>query len=206
VIRLVIADDHPVVRAGLRALLASADDIAVVAEAATPHDAVSLAERLAPDLVLMDLQFGEGATGAQATRLIRALAAPVHVLVLTNYDSDGDILAAIEAGASGYLLKDAPPEQLLAAVRAAAAGESALAPVIADRLMARMRAPQVSLSGREIEVLILVADGASNADVAARLHITDATVKTHLGHIFTKLGVSSRTAAVSRAQSLGILR
>lgn len=205
-IRLLIADDHPVVRAGLRALLASSQDIDVIAEAATPHDAVALAERLTPDLVLMDLQFGVSTSGADATRLIRGLPTPAYVLVLTNYDSDGDILAAIEAGASGYLLKDAPPEQLLAAVHAAAAGESALAPAVTDRLMARMRAPQVSLSGREIEVLRLVADGASNAEVAAHLHITDATVKTHLVHVFTKLGVPSRTAAVSRAQSLGILR
>jgi DNA-binding NarL/FixJ family response regulator len=206
VIRIVIADDHPVVRAGLRAVLDVAGDIDVVGEAATPDEAVALAASLDPDLVLMDLQFGQERTGADATRQIRAVEAAPYVLVLTDYDSDGDILGAVEAGASGYLLKDAPPAELLAAVRAAAAGESALAPAVASRLLARMRAPRVSLSAREIEVLRLVADGASNTEVGARLHITDATVKSHLVHVFSKLGVSSRTAAVAEARGSGILR
>jgi DNA-binding NarL/FixJ family response regulator len=206
VIRIVIADDHPVVRAGLRAVLDVAGDVEVVGEAATPDEAVALAASLDPDLVLMDLQFGQERTGADATRQIRAAEAAPYVLVLTNYDSDGDILGAVEAGASGYLLKDAPPAELLAAVRAAAAGESALAPAVASRLLARMRAPRVSLSAREIEVLRLVADGASNTEVGARLHITDATVKSHLVHVFSKLGVSSRTGAVAAARGLGILR
>ncbi len=205
-IRVVIADDHPVVRAGVRALLDAETDIEVVGEAATPDEAVALADALAPELVLMDLQFGDRAAGAEATRRVRALAAPPYVLVLTNYDTDGDILGAVEAGASGYLLKDAPPHELLAGVRAAAAGQSALAPAIAGRLLARLREPRVTLSAREIEVLRLVARGASNAEVAARLHITDATVKSHLAHIFSKLGVASRTAAVSSARALGILR
>ena len=205
-IRIVIADDHPVVRAGLRALLDGEEDIEVVGEAATPDDATALAEQLAPELVLMDLQFGQDTTGADATRSIRALEAAPYVLVLTNYDSDGDILGAVEAGASGYLLKDAPPEELVAAVRAAASGQSALAPAIAGRLMARIRAPRVSLSAREIEVLRLVADGASNGEVARRLHISEATVKSHLVHVFSKLGVASRTAAVSEARALGVLR
>lgn len=205
-IRVVIADDHPVVRAGVRALLDAETDIEVVGDAATPDEAVALSERLAPELVLMDLQFGDRAAGAEATRRVRALAAPPYVLVLTNYDTDGDILGAIEAGASGYLLKDAPPHELLAGVRAAAAGQSALAPAIASRLLARLREPRVTLSAREIEVLRLVARGASNADVAARLHITDATVKSHLAHVFSKLGVTSRTAAVSSARALGVLR
>ncbi|RDV44393.1 DNA-binding response regulator [Leifsonia sp. ku-ls] len=205
-IHVLIADDHPVVRAGLRALLSATEDVTVVGEAATPDEAVSLAEQLAPELVLMDLQFGEADTGADATRRIRALDAAPYVLVLTNYDTDGDILGAVEAGASGYLLKDAPPHELVAAVRAAARGESALAPAIAGRLLARMRAPQVSLSAREIEVLQLVAEGASNGDIAARLHVTDATVKSHLVHVFSKLGVGSRTAAVAEARALGILR
>ena len=205
-IRLLIADDHPVVRAGLRALLDGAVDIDVVGEAATPDEAAALVASVDPDLVLMDLQFGQDRTGADATRQIRSTDAAPYVLVLTNYDSDGDILGAVEAGASGYLLKDTPPDELLAAVRAAAAGESALAPAVASRLMARMRAPRVSLSAREIEVLGLVAEGASNVDVAARLHITDATVKSHLVHVFSKLGVGSRTAAVSEARALGILR
>ncbi|MBT1634707.1 response regulator transcription factor [Clavibacter tessellarius] len=205
-IRIVIADDHPVVRAGLHAVLDVVDDIDVVGEAATPDEAVELAASLVPDLVLMDLRFGQERTGADATRQIRAVEAAPYVLVLTNYDSDGDILGAVEAGASGYLLKDAPPAELLAAVRAAAAGESALAPAVASRLLARMRAPRVSLSSREIEVLRLVADGASNTEVGARLHITDATVKSHLVHVFSKLGVSSRTAAVAAAREIGILR
>ncbi|MDN4599463.1 response regulator [Leifsonia virtsii] len=205
-IHVLIADDHPVVRAGLRALLTAAEDVTVVGEAATPDEAVQLAERLAPELVLMDLQFGEADTGADATRRIRSLDAAPYVLVLTNYDTDGDILGAVEAGASGYLLKDAPPHELVAAVRAAARGESALAPAIAGRLLARMRAPQVSLSAREIEVLQLVAEGASNGEIAARLHVTDATVKSHLVHVFSKLGVGSRTAAVAEARGLGILR
>ena len=207
-IRIVVADDHPIVRTGIIALFAPEDDIDVVAEAATPDEAVAAAERMSPDLVLMDLQFGASANsgGADATRRIRALDAAPYVLVLTNYDSDGDILGAVEAGASGYLLKDAPPHELITAVRAAAAGESALAPVIATRLMDRMRAPQASMSARELQVLELVAAGRSNSDIAAELFVSDTTVKSHLAHIFTKLGVSSRTAAVSRARERGILR
>ncbi|WP_022901430.1 response regulator [Humibacter albus] len=205
-IHVVIADDHPVVRAGIRALLDGESDIEVVGEAATPDDAVRLAQSLTPELVLMDLQFGQAVTGADATRRVRALEAAPYVLVLTNYDTDGDILGAVEAGASGYLLKDAPPHELIAAVRAAAAGESALAPAIAGRLMERMRAPHVSLSAREIEVLRLVGEGASNSEVAQRLHITDATVKSHLVHVFSKLGVASRTAAIVEARKLGVLR
>jgi DNA-binding NarL/FixJ family response regulator len=205
-IRLVLADDHPVVRAGLRAMLAGDPDLDVVGEAATPEDAVTLAAELAPEVVLMDLQFGGEQTGADATRSIRALPRPPAVLVLTNYDTDGDILGAVEAGASGYLLKDAPPEELIAAIRAAAAGESALAPAIAGRLLARMRSPQPGLSSRETEVLRLVAEGASNGRIAQRLHISHATVKSHLVHIYTKLGVSSRTAAVAAAREAGALR
>ncbi|KQM57615.1 MULTISPECIES: response regulator transcription factor [unclassified Agreia] len=207
-IRLVVADDHPIVRAGLAALFGLEADIEVVAEASTPDEAVAATVHENPDVVLMDLQFGarSQATGADATRRIRALDAAPYVLVLTNYDSDADILGAVEAGASGYLLKDAPPHELIAAVRAAAAGESALAPVIASRLLSRMRAPQASLSSREIEVLELVAAGRSNTEVAGDLFVSETTVKSHLAHIFTKLGVSSRTAAVSAARTRGILR
>ena len=207
-IRLVIADDHPIVRAGLTALFGLEPDLEVVAEASTPDEAVACAERENPDVVLMDLQFGSQsqATGVDATRRIRALEAPPYVLVLTNYDSDADILGAVEAGASGYLLKDAPPHELTAAVRAAAAGESALAPVIASRLLDRMRAPRVSLSSRQIEVLELVAAGRSNSEVAEQLFVSETTVKSHLAHIFSKLDVSSRTAAVSEARRKGILR
>ena len=205
-IRIVLADDHPVVRTGLRAMLSGDPDLDVIGEAATPDDVVALASDLVPDVVLMDLQFGTDQTGADATRRIRALNHPPAVLVLTNYDTDSDILGAVEAGAGGYLLKDAPLEELLAAIRAAAAGETALAPAIAGRLLARMRSPQPNLSARETEVLRLVADGATNNDIAARLHISDATVKSHLVHIYTKLGVSSRTAAVASARDSGLLR
>ncbi|MDJ1372245.1 response regulator transcription factor [Gulosibacter molinativorax] len=207
-IRLVLADDHPIVRAGLRALFELEPDLEVVAEAGTPDEAVRLAEREHPDVVLMDLQFGaHGASGgAEATRAIRGLAHPPYVLVLTNYDSDADILGAIEAGASGYLLKDAPPSELIAAVRAAAAGESALAPVIASRLLDRMRIPQTALSAREMEVLGYVAEGKTNAEIASALFLSETTVKSHLGHVFTKLGVTTRTAAVAEARERGILR
>lgn len=205
-IRIVLADDHPVVRAGLRAMLSGDPDLDMIGEAVTPDDAVALATDLTPDVVLMDLQFGTDQTGADATRRIRALPNPPAVLVLTNYDTDSDILDAVEAGASGYLLKDAPPEELIAAIHAAASGETALAPAIAGRLLARMRSPQPSLSARETEVLRLVADGATNNGIAAQLHISDATVKSHLVHIYTKLDVPSRTAAVATARDTGLLR
>jgi DNA-binding NarL/FixJ family response regulator len=190
----------------LLAMLASDSELDIVGEATAPGEAVAMAAELRPDIVLMDLQFGTVQTGADATRLIRALNDPPPVLVLTNYDTDSDILSAVEAGASGYLLKDSPPDELIAAIRAAAAGETALAPAIAGRLLARMRSPQPSLSRREIEVLRLVAEGSTNGDIARRLHISDATVKSHLVHIYTKLGVPSRTAAVAAARESGILR
>ncbi|WP_420124031.1 response regulator [Nakamurella sp.] len=205
-IRILLVDDHPVVRLGLRALFEQEADLAVVGEAATPSDAVAAVTDLRPDLVLMDLQLGRAGNGADATQAIRALPDPPPVLVLTNYDTDGDIIRSIEAGASGYLLKGAPPDELLLAVRSAAAGESALAPPIAARLLERMRTPQVSLSTREIEVLDRVAAGRSNGEIARELVITEQTVKSHLVHIYTKLGVSSRTAAVSLARERGILR
>lgn len=205
-IRILLADDHPVVRAGVRAMLSGDPDLDVVGEAATPGEAIAMASELGPDIVLMDLQFGTDQTGADATRAIRALADPPPVLVLTNYDTDSDILSAVEAGASGYLLKDSPPDELIAAIRAASAGETALAPAVAGRLLARMRSPQPSLSRREVEVLGLVAEGAANSEIGRRLHISDATVKSHLVHIFTKLGVASRTAAVAAAREGGILR
>ncbi len=205
-IRILLVDDHPVVRLGLRALVDQEDDLTVVGEAATPDEAVAAVTELRPDLVLMDLQLGRAGNGADATATIRALPDPPPVLILTNYDTDGDIIRSIEAGASGYLLKGAPPEELLLAVRSAATGESALAPPIAARLLERMRTPQISLSAREIEVLDRVAAGRSNGEIAADLVITEQTVKSHLAHIYTKLGVSSRTAAVSLARERGILR
>jgi DNA-binding NarL/FixJ family response regulator len=204
-IRLLLSDDHPVVRAGIRALLESETDLEVVAEAASAEEAVRLAATSDVDLVLMDLQFPGALQGAEATRRIRSLDGAPRVLVLTNYDTDADILGAIEAGASGYLLKDAPPAELVAAVRAAAVGESALAPAVSSRLDASIGAVE-RLTVREAEVLSLVADGRSNRDIGRALFLSEATVKSHLVHIFAKLGVGSRTAAVARARELGAIR
>jgi DNA-binding NarL/FixJ family response regulator len=206
VIRILLVDDHPVVRLGLRALFDQEDDLTVVGEAATADEAVVAARDLRPDLVLMDLQLGRAGNGADVTQAIRSAPDAPPVLILTNYDTDGDIIRSIEAGASGYLLKGAPPDELLLAVRSAAAGESALAPPIASRLLERLRTPQTSLSTREIEVLERVAAGRSNTEIARELVITEQTVKSHLVHVYTKLGVSSRTAAVSLARDRGILR
>ncbi|MEU4270814.1 response regulator transcription factor [Streptomyces sp. NPDC026092] len=205
-IRLLLADDHPVVRAGLRAVLDTEPDFAVVGEAATAERAVELAEAGGVDVVLMDLQFGAGMHGSEATAAITARTGGPRVLVLTTYDTDADILAAVEAGASGYLLKDAPPEELAAAVRTAAAGQSALAPAVAHRLMDRMRTPAEALTKRELEVLQLVGEGLSNQQISKALFLSQATVKSHLVHIFAKLGVDSRTAAVATATSRRLIR
>ncbi|MFE5768930.1 response regulator [Streptomyces sp. NPDC056485] len=205
-IRLLLADDHPVVRAGLRAVLDTEPDFAVVAEAATAERAVELAASEPVDVVLMDLQFGTGMHGSAATAAITARPGAPRVLVLTTYDTDADILAAVEAGASGYLLKDAPPEELAAAVRTAAAGQSALAPAVALRLMDRMRTPAEALTKRELEVLQLVADGLSNQQISKKLFLSQATVKSHLVHVYAKLGVDSRTSAVAAATSRRLIR
>ncbi|MEU3774967.1 response regulator transcription factor [Streptomyces sp. NPDC046876] len=205
-IRLLLADDHPVVRAGLRAVLDTEPDFTVVAEAATAERAVELAAAEPVDVVLMDLQFGPGMHGSAATAAITARPGAPRVLVLTTYDTDADILAAVEAGASGYLLKDAPPEELAAAVRTAAAGQSALAPAVALRLMDRMRTPAEALTKRELEVLQLVADGLSNQQISKRLFLSQATVKSHLVHVYAKLGVDSRTAAVAAAATRRLIR
>lgn len=205
-IRLLIADDHPIVRSGLRAVLAAEPDFEVVGEAASGERAVELAAALAPDVVLMDLRFGAGMAGAEATRAITARTGAPRVLVLTTYDSDADILAAIEAGATGYLLKDADPADLATAVRDAAAGRSALAPAVARRLLGRLRSPGSALSRRETEVLDLVAAGLSNQQISKRLFLSQATVKSHLVHIYAKLGVDNRTAAVAAARERGLIR
>lgn len=205
-IRVLIADDHPVVRDGLRAMLATQPDIDVVGEATTGPQAVDMVRSLRPQLVLMDLQM-PGLDGARATRRIREELDEVHVLVLTTYDTDGDISRAIAAGATGYLLKDAPREELFRAMRLAARGESVLSPGVATRVLDRMRGPaEEALSSREIEVLACLARGLSNRGIARRLHISEATVKTHLLHIFGKLDVDNRTAAVTAAVTRGVIR
>ncbi|MFT7765078.1 response regulator transcription factor [Clavibacter tessellarius] len=209
-IRVAVVDDHPVVRAGLAALLASADDIEVVGQAPDGEAAVALAAAERPDVVLMDLRM-PGLDGVGATARIRDGSPDVRVLVLTTYETDASILTAIEAGASGYLLKAAPEEEILAGVRAVARGDVALAPALAARLVRQVArpaapaAPTPTLSPRETEVLALVAAGRTNARIALELHVTPATVKTHLLHVFEKLGVGDRTRAVTLAMEFGLL-
>ena len=206
-IRVVIVDDHPVVRAGLVALVDAADDIEVVGTASTGLEAVQVAGALAPDVVLMDLRMPE-LDGDEATARIVAANPATRVVILTTYESDDAILSAIEAGASGYLLKAAPEAELIAGVRAVAAGEVALAPGVAALLVKRAAAPAPAgpaLSARELEVLRLVAQGLSNRAIGEKLFLGEATVKTHLLHAFAKLEVSDRTRAVTRAMELGLL-
>lgn len=205
-IRVLIADDHPVVRAGLQGMFASQPDFELVGEAATGKEAVRLATQLHPDVVLMDLRMAE-MDGAQATAEIKTQQPRTPVLVLTTYDTNADILRAIEAGATGYLLKDTPGDELFAAIRSVAQGNAALAPTVSIRLLhQRQVVPGETLSARELEVLSLVARGASNKEIARSLHLSEATVKSHLIHLFGKLGVSDRTAAVTVAIERGLLR
>jgi DNA-binding NarL/FixJ family response regulator len=201
---VLVADDHPIVRSGIVALLQTAEDLEVVGEATTGIEAVELASRLHPDLVLMDLRM-PGMNGDEATAKVLAEAPGTRVVILTTYETDDSILTAIEAGASGYLLKAAPQEEILAGVRSVARGEVALAPSIAALLVQRVKAPGPSLSPRETEVLTLVAAGHSNPSIATTLFLSEATVKTHLLHVFEKLEVSDRTRAVTRAMELGLL-
>jgi DNA-binding NarL/FixJ family response regulator len=204
-IRLLIVDDHPVVRDGLGSMLARDPEFEVVGEAADGAEAVRLAESLRPDVILMDLRM-PGMDGLSAITELARRGVTARVLVLTTYDTDSHVLPAIEAGATGYLLKDAPRDELRRAVRAAAGGEAVLSPSVASRLMNRFRAPTSGpLSQRELEVLGLVAAGSTNREAAARLFITEATVKTHLLNIYGKLGVSDRAAAVAEAYNRGLL-
>jgi len=205
-IRLLIADDHPVVRDGLSGMFSGEDGFEVIGEAANGAQAVTLACALEPDVILMDLRMPEMDGVAAIAELARRKVA-ARVLVLTTYDTDSDVVRAVEAGATGYLLKDSPREDLLRAVRAAARGEAALSPSVATRLLGQVRAPaQEPLSQREFEVLELVARGATNREAAAKLFISEATVKTHLLHIYAKLGVSDRAAAVAEGFQRGLLR
>ncbi|MFD8531312.1 response regulator [Streptosporangium canum] len=204
--RLFLVDDHPVVRAGLVALLGGEHDMEVVGEAADGEDALRGIASREPDVVLMDLQLGDGIDGVEATRRVRELPSPPQVLVLTTYETDADIVRAIDAGATGYLLKACPPEELFQGIRAAARGETVLSPRVATRMMRRMRGPGPALSAREVEILELLASGAGNREIARRLFITEATVKTHLVHIYGKLGVDTRTAAVTAAVERRLIR
>lgn len=204
-IRILIVDDHPVVREGLSGMLAGQPDFEVIGLAADGDTAVRMHGPLAPDVTLMDLRL-PGLDGVGAIEAIKAQQPSARIIVLTTYDSDADILRAVEAGATSYLLKDAPREELFRAIRAAARGDSVLAPAVAARLMTQMRAPaEENLSAREIEVLQWVARGASNKEIGKSLHISTATVKTHLIHIYGKLGVDDRTAAVTKALERGII-
>jgi DNA-binding NarL/FixJ family response regulator len=206
VISVLLVDDHPVVRSGLVGMLAGEPDIEVVGEAGSAGEAVAVARAVTPDVVLMDLRM-PGGDGVTATTGVLAEVPTARVVVLTTYESDADILRAVEAGAAGYLLKDASRLELLAAIRGAARGETVLAPSVATRLVDRIRRPHAAdaLSARELEVLKLVAEGLSNGEIGRALFISEATVKTHLLRTFGKLGVSDRTAAVTTAMQAGYL-
>ncbi|MBW3086858.1 Transcriptional regulatory protein LiaR [Austwickia sp. TVS 96-490-7B] len=207
---VLIVDDHPVVRAGLRMLLDADPTITVVGEAADGQTAVDAARALTPDVVLCDLRLGDGLDGVGVVRSLvtdspGAPACPPAVVILTTYDHDRDIVRAVEAGASGYLLKDADPRDIITAVRRAAAGETVLSAAQEARVVTTMRAGHRTLSARELDVLRLLADGLANRQIAGRLSVSEATVKTHLAHIYDKLGATSRTAAVHAAQAHGVL-
>ena len=204
-IGLLIVDDHPVVRDGLRGMFAGDERFQVLGEAADGNEALAVARAVRPDVVLMDLRM-PGMDGVTAIRALREQGVPARVLVLTTYDTDSDVLPAIKAGATGYLLKDVPREELFRAVSAAYRGESVLSPAVAGRLMGELRSPaREELSQRELEVLGLIAQGCSNREAANRLFISEATVKTHLLHAYAKLGVRDRAAAVAAAYARGLL-
>jgi len=196
---VMLVDDHLVVRAGLRALLDSQPDIEVIGETDSGEQAVDMAVELGPRLVMMDLALGAGIDGVEAIRRIRSACPTLPVLVFTTYDTDADVVRAIDAGAIGYLLKDSAPQEIFAAIRGAVAGQSVLSPPVASRLLQQMRRPDEALTAREAELLTLLAEGLTNKELGKRLFISEATVKTHLAHIYAKLGVDTRAAAVSVA-------
>lgn len=206
-IRIVLVDDHPVVRAGLRALIEGQEDLVVVAEAEALEHAVAAVTEQRPDVVLMDLNLGEGqAGGVDVTAALRALSDPPEVLVLTTYDTEADILRVLEAGARGYLLKDAPPPELFAGIRSTARGETVLAPSVAATLIRRSTAGATTITEREVEVLELLSRGLGNKEIAGELFVSEATVKSHLSHVYTKLGVDTRAGAVAAAIERRIIR
>ncbi|MGH8875877.1 MAG: response regulator [Stackebrandtia sp.] len=204
--KIFIVDDHSVVRAGLAALIAGEADMTVVGEAGDSAQALEGVSRTHPDIVLMDLQLGDGPDGVDTIAAIMARPGPPDILVLTTYDSDADVVRAVAAGARGYLLKAGPPEELFAAIRATAAGEPVVSAAMAGSMMRHLRQPRTALTSREVEILRALARGESNRAIAKRLFITEATVKTHLVHIFTKLNVDSRTAAVAAALERRFIR
>lgn len=204
-VRILLVDDHPIVRAGVRSLFDRRDDAEVVGEAASGEEAVVLARHLRPDVVLCDLRLGAGMDGVQTTAALRALDPAPAVLILTTFDRDAQILGAIEAGAAGYLLKDIDPEDIVRAVRQAASGGQALTPELTARVGRALRAPRVQLTRRELDVLRLLDTGDSNREIAKALFVTEATVKTHLVHVFEKLGADSRAKAVAIARESGLL-
>lgn len=204
-LRVLLVDDHPIVRAGVRSLLTPDSGVDVVAEAATGEEAIVLARHLHPDVVLCDLRLGEGMDGVMTTEALRALDPAPAVVILTTFDRDVEILGAVEAGAAGYILKDSPSDQIVAAIRGAAAGRLVFSPELTARMVHVMRSPRVKLTDREREVLRLLETGASNREIAKTLFVTEATVKTHLVHVFEKLGVDSRSRAVAVARESGVL-
>lgn len=202
---VLLVDDHPVVRSGLRAVLDSGEAVRIVGEAATGEEAIALAGHLRPDVVLCDLRLGKGIDGIETTAALRALDPAPAVLILTTFDRDAEILGAIEAGAAGYLLKDVAPEVIIDGIQRAAAGDMVLAPDLASRVLRGMRNPLPRLTAREIDVLKLLATGSTNKEISRALFVTEATVKSHLNHIFTKLDVDSRSRAVHLAQQTGLI-
>lgn len=202
---VLLVDDHPVVRSGLRAVLDTGQAVKIVGEAATGEEAIALAGHLRPDVVLCDLRLGAGIDGIETTAALRALDPAPAVLILTTFDRDAEILGAIEAGAAGYLLKDVAPDVIVDGIQRAAAGDMVLAPDLASRVLRGMRNPLPRLTAREIDVLKLLATGSTNKEISRALFVTEATVKSHLNHIFTKLDVDSRSRAVHLAQQTGLI-
>ncbi|MFJ6158657.1 response regulator [Pseudarthrobacter sp. NPDC092184] len=198
-VTVLLVDDHLVVRSGLRALLGTQPDLHVIAEAASGEEAMDRVQEHSPDVVVMDLAMGAGMDGIEAIRRIRERNRSQAILVFTTYDSDADIVRAVDAGAMGYLLKDAAPEEIFSAIRGAVQGKSVMSPPVASRLFQQLRNPEEILTPREAELLSLLTEGLSNRELGRRLFISEATVKTHLAHIYAKLGVETRAAAIATA-------